>query len=307
MKRIIHLLLPAMLLIACSHPKENKVNVKQADVDIAVGIGKIGPRGDISNLSSAVSGIVTKVYVKTGDRVKAGDILLSIDQTDASLALNEIGSRIATQQVAIQAAKLSRDQALAQLKEKARKLADAKELLAVGAVTGESVHNLQNEFDTEKLNADRQKNDILRQESQLKELIAQQKAKAVDYQRTALRSPMDGVVLDMMPREGEALNGYAMYARLAPNTPLVVKAEMDEMYADRLATGQACDIRKAGETKIVATGTISTISPDLKNKSLFSDNGQDPQDRRVRVIEVQLSSDTKLLIDTKVECVVHLK
>jgi len=56
----------------------------------------------------------------------------------------------------------------------------------------------------------------------------------------------------------------------------------------------------------VAQGKILSISPDLKKKSLFSDSGQDLQDRRVREIEISIDKDTNLLIDTKVECMIHL-
>jgi hypothetical protein len=56
----------------------------------------------------------------------------------------------------------------------------------------------------------------------------------------------------------------------------------------------------------VGKGEILSISPDLKKKSLFSDSGQDLQDRRVREIEISIGNDANLLIDTKVECTVHL-
>lgn len=294
-----------LLFVACSNKKEDKAPVEVKPANVAVGIGKITPQGGVSNLASPVAGIVSEISVMTGSKVKLGDVLLTIDNTDASLALNEINSRLSTQQKSIQSAKLLKEQGLTRLQEKERKLNDARELLAVGAVTGESVRTLQNDYDLEKQNQEKLQNDILLQESQLREIASLKNTRAEDLSRTSLRAPMDGIVLDVIPKKGEAVNRYETYVILAPDAPLIVQAEIDEMFSNRLAMGQSCEIRIVGNSEPVAQGKIVSISPDLKKKSLFSESGEDFQDRRVREIEVSIDGDTNLLIDTKVECIVH--
>lgn len=295
-----------LFFVACGNKKEETAPIDVKPANIAVGVGKITPQGGVSNLASPVAGIVSEIAVTTGNKVKLNDLLLTIDNTDASLALNEINSRLTTQQKSIQSAKLVKEQGLTRLQEKERKLNDARELLAAGAVTGESVRNLQNEYDLEKQNQEKLQNDILLQESQLREIASQRSVRAEDLNRTSLRAPMDGIVLDVLPKKGEAINRYETYVILAPDAPLIVQAEIDEMFSNRLALGQSCEIRIAGNSQPVAQAKIISISPDLKKKSLFSDSGQDFQDRRVREIEVSIDGDTDLLIDTKVECVVQL-
>lgn len=306
MRKILIGLFSVLFLAACGHKKENSAPVEVSPASVAVGIGKITPQGGVSNLASPVAGIVSEIAVATGSKVKSGDLLLTIDHTEASLALDEINSRLSTQQQSIQSAKLMREQGLTRLREKERKLDDARELFAAGAVTGESVRDLQNESDLEKQNLEKLQNDILLQESQLREIASQKNTRAEELRRTSLRAPMDGIVLDVLPKKGEAVNRYETYVMLAPNAPLIVQAEIDEMFSNRIASGQSCEIRLAGDTQPVAQGKIIGISPDLKKKSLFSDSGQDLQDRRVREIEVSIDTDADLLIDTKVECVVHL-
>ena len=295
-----------LFFVTCGNKKEETAPIDVKPANIAVGVGKITPQGGVSNLASPVAGIVSEIAVTTGNKVKLNDLLLTIDNTDASLALSEINSRLSTQQKSIQSAKLVKEQGLTRLQEKERKLNDARELLAAGAVTGESVRNLQNEYDLEKQNQEKLQNDILLQESQLREIASQRSVRAEDLNRTSLRAPMDGIVLDVLPKKGEAINRYETYVILAPDAPLIVQAEIDEMFSNRLALGQSCEIRIAGNSQPVAQGKIISISPDLKKKSLFSDSGQDFQDRRVREIEVSIDGDTDLLIDTKVECVVQL-
>ena len=306
MKKLFVFLFSLLLLASCGNKKENPAPVEVKPATIAVGIGKVIPQGGVSNLAAPMAGIVSEIAVSTGSKVKSGDLLLTIDNTDASLALSEINSRLSTQQKSVQSAKLLKGQGLTRLQEKERKLNDARELLNAGAVTGESVRTLQNDYDLEKQNQEKLQNDISLQESQLRELASQKSMRSEDLNRTSLRAPMDGIVLDVLPKKGEAVNRYETYVILAPDAPLVVQAEIDEMFSNRIALGQSCEIRVADNTEPVARGKITGISPDLKKKSLFSDSGQDFQDRRVREIEISIDGDTHLLIDTKVECIVHL-
>lgn len=292
----------------CGKKNENaQTSVEVQPANIAVGLGKIIPQGGVSSLASPIAGIVSEISVSTGDTVKAGDLLLTLDNTDATLALNEINSRIATQQKSVQSAKLLAEQSRISVQEKERKLSDARELLAAGAVTGESVRNLQNELDVEKQSLKKLQNDITVQESQLRELASQKSIRSQEVNRTNLRAPMNGVVLDVLPRKGEAVNRYETYVMFAPDAPLVVLAEVDEMFSNSLQIGQKCEVKAIGSTHPAITGEIITISPDLKSKSIFSDNGQDLQDRRVREIEISLENSVSMLIDTKVECIIHLK
>lgn len=296
-----------LLLASCGNKKENQdAAVEVQPANIAVGLGKIVPQGGVSNLASPVAGIVSEIAVSTGDKVKSSDLLLTLDNTDATLALNEMNSRISTQQKSVQSAKLSAEQSRISVQEKERKLADAKELFSSGAATGESVRALQNEVDVEKQSLKRFLNDIAVQEAQLRELFQQKSIRNEDVNRTSLRAPMDGIVLDVLPRKGEAVNRYETYVSLAPDAPLIALAEIDEMFANQLKIGQLCEIKVIGSADPAARGKIITISPDLKKKSLFADSGQDMQDRRVREVEITFDSEVDLLIDTKVECTIHL-
>lgn len=308
MKKQILLLPVALLLItACSKKEQKSEPVPPSAVTRIVGIGKVTPQGGISDLAAPVSGIVKQLNVQTGDNVKKGDVLLVLDNTDASLALKEADSRLATQKRNIQSAKNTVEQGRVALNEKLRLLNDAHELLAAGATTGENVRELQSDYDQGVLQMKKLQSDLDAKQAQLRELSAQRASSVTELGRTQLTAPMNGTVLDITPRQGEAVTVYQTYARLAPDAPLVVVAEIDELFAGKLALGQACSIVLVGDSIPVAQGEILRISPDLKKKSLFSDSGNDLEDRRVREIEVSLRDIKKpLLIDTKVECTVKL-
>ncbi len=294
-------------MLACGNKKEEPSQTEPLPVTRIVGIGKVTPQGGVSELASPSSGIVREIVAIPGDAVKEGDILVVLDNADQILSLREAESRIASQQRSLQSAKINVERERIALKEKQRLLNDARELLQAGATSGENVRTLQNEYEQGVQQLRKLESDLQAQQAQLNEAAVQRDARLKDLSRTQLAAPMNGRVLDISARVGEALNVHETYARMSPEAPLIVLAEIDELFANKLTQGQNCSIYLVGDSTAVATGDILRVSADLKRKSLFSDGGNEMEDRRVREIEVSLRDmKSPLLIDTKVECVVHL-
>ncbi|WP_298648944.1 HlyD family efflux transporter periplasmic adaptor subunit [uncultured Proteiniphilum sp.] len=307
-RKQIWLLASILLIAACNHKKENSDPIQAPPVTHIMGIGKITPQGGVSELASPASGIVTKVRFKAGDTVKVGDVLLAVDETDEVLSVRETDSRIVSQRHAVESVKSILLQEKLALAEKFRRLKDARELLEVGAATGENVRTLQNEYDLGVERLKKLESDYKMQQAQLDETTIQRTSGLAALERRQFRTPIEGILLDITPRVGEAVDLHETYARISPEGPLIVRAEIDELFADKLAVGQRCSLKLTGGDSVLSTDEeILHISPDLKRKSLFSDSGTDLEDRRVREIEISLRhANTTPLIDTKVECVVHL-
>ncbi|HLW09202.1 MAG TPA: HlyD family efflux transporter periplasmic adaptor subunit [Fermentimonas sp.] len=308
MKIQIALLITILLLTGCGNKQKNEAPVNtELEPTIIVGIGKVVPQGGIVNLAAPTSGIVKEIYVNSGDSLSSGDLILTLLGKDEELSVNEANSRLKTQELTVQSAKIALEKERIAHEEQKRVLNDAKELLLVGATTGENVRTLQNEYNlgTEQLKGI--ENEYKLQQSQLNELRVQRDSRANDLNKTEFKAPTDGVLLDLTPRVGEAVNLHQQYGRMSPNRPLVVMVEIDELFADKVKVGQECQINFHGDTEKAATGEIARISPDLKKKSLFSDSGTDLEDRRIREIEVHLNDIFKtLFIESKVECSIQL-
>jgi multidrug efflux pump subunit AcrA (membrane-fusion protein) len=308
MNRQIAILLISMLFIACGNKQEKSETVTtELMPSHIVGIGKVVPYGGVVNLAAPTSGIVNEIYLNAGDTVKKGDLILTLNSTDEELSVNEANTRIRSQELSVESAQIALAQERIAHKEQQRLLNDAKELLEVGATTGENVRLLQNEFNKGDERLKKVENDLRLQQSQLNELNTQRASKANDFEKTKFYAPIDGILLELVPKVGEALNLHQQYGRISPNKPLVVLVEIDELFADYLILGQTCIIKLPSSTDIAAIGEIIRISPDLKKKSLFSDGGTDLEDRRIREIEVSLNRTNKtLFIESKVECSVQL-
>lgn len=110
-----------------------------------VGVGKIVPQGGVIELAAPAAGIVMEINAKPGKKVSRGDLILTLYNSDEELALKEADSRIRTQEMSIESAKITIDQERIAYSDLTRQLNDAKELLSAGATTGENVRRLQSE------------------------------------------------------------------------------------------------------------------------------------------------------------------
>src|SRR5215472_788847 len=147
-------------------------------------------------VGTEIAGVVTKVYVDVGNRVKAGDPLFSIDSR-ATLA--ELAIRRAAVQVADAA------------------LAEAKYQLELGQrLTGQRVlsveENKNRGFAAQKA------------EAQLAQARAQLRSTETDLERLTVRAPVDGQVLQVKVHLGE----FAPTGALP--TPLILLGSVDKLH-----------------------------------------------------------------------------
>ena len=307
MNKTFILILAIVTLAGCTERRLQQTPTAALSITDITGIGKVIPQGGIIELASPVSGIVSSVSRSEGSAVKKGDVIVYLDNKDELLSVQEISHKIVTQQKAVESQKWLIEQKKTALADMLRRLTDSQDLLQSGATTGENVRILQNDYDQAYHEIIKLETDFAMQQSLLNEIHAQRARSMNNLEQTALKVPFNGTVLDILPKPGEAISQLQVYARIAPDTAMIVQAEIDEIFASKLTPGQICTVRLTGESEPVAKGRIIRVSADLKKKSLFSDGFDDLEDRRVREAEISLDTVfTELLINTKVECTIQI-
>ena len=165
-------------------------------------------------VSSRVMARITKITVRAGDSVKAGDTIIMLEQEDARARLAQTKGLLDSTAARATEAKLSMDRAL---------MLHEKSLIAIA--------------DVDKARANK--------ESAQAELIAarQQVAEAeASLQFTEIRSPIDGTVVDRFAEPGDtATPGTQLLALYNPLT-LRIEAAVREQLAVNLVIGQALDV-----------------------------------------------------------------
>ena len=154
---------------------------------------------------------------------------------------------------------------------------------------------------------DASKKDLLQAQKRLNELKSD-----IEYYQTILdkktvRAPLDGTILSVDTKLGDNVSGTTSVSDFAPDGSVMAITEIDELFSDKIKIGQKAYVRAQGDTIVLATGKVIEAAPYLRKKSLFSDKADDLEDRRVREVRVQLDSTEKLLIGSRVECIIDLK
>ena len=313
MKRAAMIMILAGILAGCGN-KNDKAPVVQAmvsardvKIDHVIGIGKVEPENAIVSLATSTGGIVSEVLKQEGDRVHANDILVKLDNEKEALKVEQAKAQIRTQESQVAVEKSNLQEAEANLKNKQKQLAASANLLGKGAESGQSHDDLSTEVAGLEAGHARASANVKLAESRLEELKVQLRQSDDEAGNKNLRAPCNGVVLDLKVKPGEAISQLSEYAEFAPDGKKIVRAEVDESFASKLTAGQSVDIRFTGTDKVVAKGKIAVLSPYLKKKSLFSVKASDQEDRMVREVKIALEGDTDLIINEKVECIIHVK
>ncbi|MEZ4829006.1 MAG: efflux RND transporter periplasmic adaptor subunit [Bacteroidia bacterium] len=318
MKSFAYSVITLLLLSGCGADQpegENKTGAAQiqngtivlpAAPEQIVAIGKVEPQGGIVNLSATSGGVIIEIFKDDGDFVKEGEPLLRLDDDLEKLKIDQFKTQIKTQQTQIELDKAAIIETEIQLADKKRNLLSAQNLVRKGAETTRAADDLGAEVDILNANLNKGKLAVQLSQNRLGELYEQLKVYQLEAQKKTLRSPYNGVILDMTVKAGSALSLYESFADLAPEGNTIIRAEVDELFSDKVKSGQLAEIRFVGSAETIATGKVTFLSPYLSKKSLFSERANDQEDRRVREIHISLEGNPSLLLNAKVECVIKL-
>lgn len=314
--KFLPVIIEVALLVSCGSessfkkrisPEQNDSLSIPTDIQTVVGIGKVVPINGIVDLATPVGGIVNAVFYESGDSVRKGEPIIVLDRTNEALEIEKINYQITARQQQIQSDQMTVSQYRTKLQDKSNVLSTSEKLVKTGAETPENVNTLKTEKQVLIEQLAQSQKAVGLDQSDLKALQSDLQIAQNNYQQKSIKAPSNGVILRMSAKVGQAVQPLQSFATFAPLSAMVVKGEADEMFANRLKIGQKVSIHYIGNSKIITTGKIISLSPDLSNKSLFTDEPGEQQDRRVRRFKVLLDSTDHLLINAKVECNIDIK
>ena len=288
--------------------KENIIASPEVGIGITgvLGIGKIEPEHEIIPLAAASGGIVSKVLKNDGERAEEGEALVILDSEEEKSRVAQLRAQVNVQENQVAINRLSIEETEVRLADRRKLLESAGFLYKVGAETGRNVEDLQAEVDVLEKNLEKAKATLLLSTSSLASSKAELQNAVLALDRRTLKAPFSGVVLDMKCVIGSALPQFGEYALFAPDGKIVVRCEVDELFAGKVKTGQAADISYVGSSEVIATGKVLRTSPFLKRKSIFSELPGDREDRRVREVIIMLEESGDLHINSMVECKINI-
>jgi len=222
--------------------------VEARDVPVYYEISGTVKAETVSVVSAKVMGAVTSILVKNGDRVRKGQLLITIDDTD-------IKEKVKAAEAAYQAALNGKDMAGANLKLAENTYRRFRKLYEENALTRQEMEEVETKRSVA-LSAFRQAEAMLRQsEAALKEARA-----FLSY--TRIKAPVDGIVSEKKIDVG---------TMASPGMPLIViedpslysvRVNVDESLFRSVKKGMEVDV-KVDALDLDAKGTVAEISQSV--------------------------------------------
>ena len=164
---------------------------------------------EVAVVTAEIDGPVAEVRVVDSQKVKRGDILVVIDDTDAKLALRQAEADLARARAQIASAKANVERSRIDLKRR-------EALVGSGSVSGDELTQVKNGA----INSSAALDAALATAAQAQARVEKTK---VDLGRTVIHAPVDGVIARRQVQLGQ---------RVQPSTPLLNIAPVQEMYVN---------------------------------------------------------------------------
>lgn len=311
MKKLIYFV-PLLFLYACGgESPSSKAQAKETpqkienQINKVVGIANIEPLDKILPINTEVSGIVSAVNAKENEKYSKGDILVQLQDDIEQAQMRQTQSKIATQRAAIQSFNSTLASAKVRLENARVNYERNQKMLEGGAVTRQTVDDSKFNYDNLAKELETAQANLSQQQTKIGELEADLQYYQTLLSKKAIKAPTNGMVLAIDTKLGSSVKNETKIGDFAPEGALMAITEIDELYADKIKVGQKAFIRPQGGKDKIAEGKVVFTSPYLKKKSLFSDQADNLEDRRVREVRVELAAGAKVLIGSRVECVIE--
>lgn len=270
-------------------------------------IGRVETEGKTTDLASEVTGVVRRIAVEAGGRALAGETVVDLSSEVEAAMLEQAEAAVAAQAAGIEASVASLAAARARAGNARDDLKRAKALYEADRIAGSEYDDSATEYEALAQDVARLEAELSAQKSLLNKYRADRDVAAAQLARRSVRAPADGVVLSLDIAVGSLVSFEAPFGTFAPDGPLTVWAEVDELFAGLVEVGQRASVRAQGTTEVLATGSVSFAGPHLREKSIFSDEVGDLEDRRVREVRIALDEGAELMLGSRVECVIDVQ
>tara|TARA_B100000614_G_C14453495_1_gene455320 strand:+ start:48 stop:953 length:906 start_codon:yes stop_codon:yes gene_type:complete len=265
-----------LCLFLISGCNNKNLEVKQTLNDIEVvdriegvaALGQLNPLGEVRKLAAPTSGQggtprISKLFIREGDSIIKDQILAVFDNRP-KLEAN------------LKSAQANLDTLMNEIRIKKREINRYQTLVDKGAVA--------------KIVLDEMKDDLLISETRILNLKSAIDAINVDLEQTQLKSPIDGIVLQILVREGERPNSSGVID-VGANQSMEALIEVYESDIDRVQMGQSVDlISENGGFNGSLSGQVSLISPQVRQRRVLSTDPTGDADSRIVEVRVKLDS-----------------
>ncbi len=210
-----------------------------------------------ARVSPELGGRVAELPVRTGDRVKAGDVLVRIEDS-------QYRAQVQNAERALDAARAGENEACLSMSQAERDLARAETLAKDQIISAEMIDQARNRRDIARAACDAAR-------ARTRGLDSQLQAARDELAKTVVRAPFDAVVAELKTERGEWVMpsppGIPMPAvlDLIDTDSIYVSAPLDEVDSAKVSTGQPVRITMDAYPGRSFPGRITRVAPYIED------------------------------------------
>jgi multidrug efflux pump subunit AcrA (membrane-fusion protein) len=243
-----------------------------ANAPRVAGAGIVEPASEVIDIGSALSGLVTDVRVKPGDKVTQGEVLFTVDARAARASLTQAAAAISEARAAISEAMAAERTARQQL-DLYRSLTDPAAVSRAEVIRAEG----EEAAATSRLGLAR---------ARLAATQAAAAAARTEIERLTVRAPIAGEILAVNIRPGEFVatqggGNTQPFIQMGDTDPLHVRIDIDENEAARVKLGAPAVVSPRGAAELHVNAAFVRAEPQVVPKRSLTNSAAERVDVRV--------------------------
>lgn len=288
-------------------------NVQRRDLESLVSAsGKIDPRRSV-NISAQSIGRVTRIGVREGDRVTAGQFLLQIDPVSAQSAVRRDEAGVAGARTSLEQSRVTVQSARASLDIARQAYKRQQELWDAGLTTRENLEKAEAEVQMRESDINARQQEIKTREEQVRQQEAGLSSSRYNLAQVRFESPFDGIVTRRNVEEGENVvmgtmnNAGTVLLTVADMSVIEAEIEVDETDIPLVQIGQKASVTidaidgktfpghvtEIGNSPIQATGAATGTRTATNFKVVVTLDEVSPEIRPGFTCTAEISTATK--------------
>lgn len=298
------------------------------------GPGLVEPVSEDIKVGSELSGKLRDVLVEEGDRVRPGQVVAVLENADLQAQIQTARAQVDQSDAQLRktingARDQERREALSTVQENAAVLENARaemdrhdQLYAAGIISREEHERYAREYEVAnaKLEEARQHHALIddkpREEDVAAARAALDLAKAqlaeaqARYDKTLIRSPIQGIVLRKHHRSGESVSNSSTVpdpiVTIGDNSVLRVRVDVDETEVSKVKVGQRAYVTADAYGTQRFTGRVVRVGKELGRKNVRTDEPTEKVDTKILETLVELDPGANLPVGLRVDTYIQL-
>jgi ABC exporter DevB family membrane fusion protein len=286
------------------------------------GPGLVEPVSEDNKVGSELSGKLREVLVEEGDHVHAGQLVAVLENADLKAQIQTAAAQVKQNEAQVRktvngARTQERREAFSTVEENEAVLENARaemerhnQLFAAGIISREDDERYAREFRVAKakveeaqqhhalINDSPREEDIAAAQAALEVAKAQLAEAQARYEKTLIRSPIEGIVLRKHHRSGESVSNSSTapdpIVTIGDNSVLRVRVDVDETEVAQVRVGQTAYVTADAYRAQKFTGRVIRVGNEMGHKNIRTDEPAERVDTKILETLIQLDPGTQL-------------